>query len=83
MPSKHTINVSLTEHLCGFVVSQVASGRFGTASEVVRAALRLLERDLDASASFAQLDDIKPAPIGSVAAADEKVERLAKPRRSG
>lgn len=46
MPSKHALNVSLTEHLCSFVEAQVASGRFGTASEVVRAALRLLERDL-------------------------------------
>lgn len=46
MPSKYTVNVSLTEHLSGFVAAQVASGRFYTASEVVRAALRLLERDL-------------------------------------
>jgi putative addiction module CopG family antidote len=46
MPSKHALNVSLTEYLSGFVETQVASGRFGTASEVVRAALRLLEQDL-------------------------------------
>jgi antitoxin ParD1/3/4 len=46
MPSKHALNVSLTEHLSGFIDAQVASGRFGTASEVVRAALRLLEQDL-------------------------------------
>jgi antitoxin ParD1/3/4 len=45
MPSKYALNVSLTEHICAFVESQVASGRFGTASEVVRAGLRLLERD--------------------------------------
>jgi putative addiction module CopG family antidote len=44
MPSTHAINVSLTEELCTFVADQVASGPFRTASEVVRAALRLLER---------------------------------------
>jgi putative addiction module CopG family antidote len=54
MPSKHALNVSITEHLSDFVASQVASGRFGTASEVVRAALRLLERDLAAPASLNQ-----------------------------
>ena len=46
MPAKHTLNVSVTEYLAGFVAAQVASGRFGTVSEVVRAGLRLLERDL-------------------------------------
>ena len=45
MPSKHNLNVSLTEHLCDFIAGQVASGRFRSASEVVRAALRLLEQD--------------------------------------
>ena len=46
MASKHALNVSLTAHLVGFVEGQVHSGRFSTASEVVRAGLRLLERDL-------------------------------------
>jgi putative addiction module CopG family antidote len=48
MPSKYTLNASLTHHLCAFVESQVASGRFGNASEVVRAGLRLLEQDVQA-----------------------------------
>lgn len=44
MPSKHSLNVSLTGELCDFIARQVASGRFRTSSEVVRAALRLLEK---------------------------------------
>lgn len=40
-----TRNVSLTPENEAFIVGRVASGRFGSASEVVRAALRLLEDD--------------------------------------
>jgi putative addiction module CopG family antidote len=43
LPSKHAISVSLTEHLDSFVKSELAAGRYRTASEVVRAGLRLLE----------------------------------------
>ena len=39
------MNVSLTPELSGFVAAHVASGRYRSASEVVRAALRLLERE--------------------------------------
>lgn len=60
MPSKHNLNVSITEHLAGFVAAQVASGRFSSASEVVRAGLRLLERELTAA----------PAPAPTNRAAD-------------
>lgn len=41
---RQTRNVSLTPDLSRFVDKSVASGRYGTASEVVRAGLRLLER---------------------------------------
>jgi len=40
-----TRNVNLTKELDHFVLAKVESGRFENASEVVRAALRTLERD--------------------------------------
>ncbi len=42
---RKTRNVSLTPELEAFVDDRVASGRYHSASEVVRAALRLLELD--------------------------------------
>ena len=40
-----TRNVNLTQELDSFVLARVESGRFENASEVVRAALRALERE--------------------------------------
>jgi antitoxin ParD1/3/4 len=40
-----TRNVNLTEELERFVVTKVKSGRYENASEVIRAALRTLERE--------------------------------------
>ena len=40
-----TRNVNLTDELEKFVLAKVESGRYENASEVVRAALRTLERD--------------------------------------
>jgi antitoxin ParD1/3/4 len=40
-----TRNVNLTEELDRFVLTRVESGRYENASEVVRAALRILERE--------------------------------------
>jgi antitoxin ParD1/3/4 len=64
MPSRYTVNASLTPYLCDFVAAQVASGRFGNASEVMRAGLQLLERDLRGSprTRFEKPDDSGPAP---------------------
>jgi antitoxin ParD1/3/4 len=45
MPSRSSLNVSLTPELTGYVAAQVASGRYRSASEVIRASLRLLQRD--------------------------------------
>ena len=48
-----TLNVSLTPHLENFVHETVSSGRYQSASEVVRAALRLLEeRERQKAATF-------------------------------
>lgn len=45
MASRTTLNVSLTPELEQFVSSRVASGRYQSASEVIRQGLRLLQED--------------------------------------
>ena len=42
--TRTTVNVSITPELDAFLQSRVNSGRYQTTSEVVREALRLLER---------------------------------------
>jgi len=43
MPSASSLNVSLTPELAAWIAEQVSSGRYRSASEVVRAAVRLLQ----------------------------------------
>ena len=43
MASRTTLNVSLTPELSRFIENRVRSGKYQTASEVVREGLRLLE----------------------------------------
>src|SRR5262245_19293072 len=57
MASRTTMNISLTPELEAFVASRVASGRYQSASEVVRAGLRLLEtQELEREAA---LDEVR------------------------
>lgn len=51
-------SISLGDHFSDFVEAQVHSGRFGSASEVVRAGLRLLEeQETKLAALRAALDE--------------------------
>jgi antitoxin ParD1/3/4 len=43
MATRTTLNVSLPVELGHFIAAKIASGRYASASEVVRAGLRLLE----------------------------------------
>lgn len=56
MANRVTLNISLTPELEGFINERVASGRYQTASEVVREGLRLLEeRDERRQATLQEL----------------------------
>ena len=57
MPTQRTsLNVSLTPELSAFIAAELSSGRYQTASEVVRAALRV----------FQEVESAKPEPAATV-----------------
>ncbi len=62
MSIRKTRNVSLTPELEAFIDGRVAAGRYRSASEVVRASLRMLE---DAEAARRGVDGAQEAPAGA------------------
>ena len=83
------MNVSLTPELEKFVSSQVSTGRYASASEVVRAALRMLEEEHRArmgegtdreellAAFRAELDQrIASADRGELISGEESLQRI-------
>jgi antitoxin ParD1/3/4 len=58
-----TRNVSLTPEIDAFIGGQITSGRYNSASEVVRAALRLLEEQERRRGTFVheQIADRQPS----------------------
>jgi antitoxin ParD1/3/4 len=55
---RKSTSFSLGEHFCEFIETQVDEGRYETASDVVRAGLRLLEeREAELAALRAALDE--------------------------
>jgi antitoxin ParD1/3/4 len=90
MPIRTSLNVSLTPELEQFVHSRVASGRYQTASEVIREGLRLLEeREQTREAALeelrAQLRGVEQADRGEFLDGDavfEEIRQLSARRRT-
>ncbi len=83
-----TRNVNLTEELDSFVLAKIKSGRYENASEVVRAALRTLEREeqqfeakLVALRSAIREGDASGIAVGNPFARVRKTLRFSKKRR--
>ena len=64
MPTRHPLTVSLTPELASLVASKVASGLYGSASEVIRAGLRLLATDAERDSQPRQDDGTAPRHVG-------------------
>ena len=70
--ARHT-SFSLGDHFDRFIAEQVARGRYGTASEVVRAALRLLE---ESESRVEKLRQDLEEGVRSGSADDYSIERI-------
>jgi antitoxin ParD1/3/4 len=82
MATRKTVNISLTPELGAFLQRRVKSGRYQTTSEVVREALRLLERhERDRQEALQELKaklerGAKQAARGELLDGDEVFEEL-------
>jgi antitoxin ParD1/3/4 len=82
MQRRTTVNISLTPELDEFIQARLKTGRYQTASEVVREALRLLERQEKGRAAAVRLLKSKlergaaQAERGELLEADEVFEEL-------
>lgn len=83
MPThRTTVNISITPELDAFLQGRVQSGRYQTTSEVVREALRLLERhEQEREEAFHQLKSklergASQAKLGELINGDEVFEEL-------
>ena len=90
MAIRASVNVSITPELEEFVQSLVASGRYHSASEVVRDALRLLRRHDELTRIEAEelrreiqlgLDDLEQGRVVDGEQAFEEIRRMSRERR--
>ncbi len=58
MPVRRTVTVSITQEQDALLRDFLATGRYRSVSEVLRSALRLLERDEDAALSAIRKSDV-------------------------
>ena len=64
VPTRHPLTISLTPELADLVASEVRSGLYGSASEVIRAGLRLLAEDRGRSLLPQQDAGVAPQQVG-------------------
>ena len=84
-----TMNISITAEVASFVEAEVASGRYASASELVRESLRLLQREKEVEqekliilrrAVQEGLDDLAAGRLSDLTVADIREEVLAEER---
>jgi antitoxin ParD1/3/4 len=77
------MNISLPEELANFVKDKVSTGRYGSSSEVVREALRLMEKtELEQAERLALLRQAWKEGIDSGGAAEIEFAALKKEARA-